>query len=89
MFTWSHFFLGIMLTIVGTVLLKFNYAFVGYTGRQDWIERYMGSGSTYLAYQIFAIVLTICGLLTATGLGGSVMGWILSPFQSIFHSLSG
>ncbi|MBW4061446.1 hypothetical protein HJC99_02655 [Candidatus Saccharibacteria bacterium] len=86
MFTWSHFFLGLFFVAVGTVLLKYNYSLVGYTGRQDWIERYAGYGSTYLIYQVFAIILTLAGLLLATGLGTPVLDWVLSPLRGVFQS---
>lgn len=72
---------GILAIIVGIFLLKYNYQLVGYTGRQDWIESKLGSGSTYLAYKLLALVIVIGGLLAVTGLGGSVLNWALSPLR--------
>ena len=86
MFSWSHLFVGLIVTAVGVLLLRYNFKIVGYTGRQDWIESKLGSGSTYFAYQIFAIIVTVGGLLYATGLGNGVLTWIFSPLQGIFGS---
>lgn len=89
MFTWSHFFTGVALSAIGAIFLKYNFKLVGYTGRQEWIESKLGSGSTYFAYQIFAIILTVGGLLYATGLGDGIMKVLLSPLQGIFNGFHG
>jgi hypothetical protein len=84
MFTWPHFFAGILLTAVGVALLRFNFQIVGYTGRQDWIESKMGSGSTYFVYQVFAIIITLGGLIYAAGFGDNVLNWLFSPLKGVF-----
>lgn len=78
-------FYGIIAVIVGTVLLKYNFKLANYTGRQDWIESKLGAGSTYFVYKLLAIVVVLGGLLAVTGLGGSVLNWVLSPFQHLLN----
>jgi hypothetical protein len=85
MFSLSHLFLGLIATAIGVLLLKYNYQLVGYTGRQAWIEDHLGAGTTYFVFQVFAIILAVAGLLYATGLGSSVLGFFLSPFKGIFQ----
>ena len=84
MFTWSHFFAGIVITAIGALFLRYNFRLVGYTGRQEWIERYLGSGSTYFVYQVFAVIVTLGGLVYAMGLGDNVATAIFSPLKGIF-----
>ena len=75
---------GLMAVGVGILLLKFNFQVVGFTGRQDWIESKLGSGSTYFAYKIFALMVIFGGSLYATGLGTPFFTWFLSPLTSLF-----
>ena len=84
MFSLAHLFYGIIAVAIGTLLLKYNYQLVGFTGRQDWIEDHLGSGTTYLAYKLFAIVIVLGGVAYATGLGDPVMRTLLSPLKSFF-----
>ena len=84
MFTLSHFFLGIFFIIIGVVMVKYNFKLVGITGRQDWIENVLGSGTTYLVFQVFAVGLVILGIALATGLGGNLGHLILDPLKSVF-----
>lgn len=76
---------GIIAIIIGTVMLKFNYQLVNLTGRQDWIESKLGSGTTYLAYKIFAVLVVLIGILVATGLGVPFENWALSPLKHVFN----
>ena len=85
MFTWSHFFVGLIAAALGTLALKFNFQLANLTGRQDWIESKLGSGSTYGVYKILAILIAIGGLIYAVGFGDTVLGWLLSPFGSFFN----
>jgi hypothetical protein len=76
---------GLLAIAVGTIMLKYNYQLVGLTGRQDWIERRLGSGSTYMAYKAFAVLLVLVGILFFTGLAGPVFNWALSPLKNLFN----
>jgi hypothetical protein len=87
MFTFSHFFLGLFFIVIGVIMVKYNFKLVGLTGRQDWIENVLGSGTTYLAFQVFAVGLVILGIVLATGLGGNLGHIILDPLKSLFPAL--
>lgn len=76
---------GFLLIVAGTLMLKFNFQLVGLTGRQDWIESKLGSGSTYLAFKVLAIIIVFAGILFVSGLGPSFFNWLLSPLKNIFH----
>lgn len=84
MFTLSHFLLGLFLIACGVVMVKFNFKLVGITGRQDWIEDKLGSGTTYLAYQIFAVTLVIIGITLVSGLSDNLFDTLLSPLNGLF-----
>lgn len=85
----SHLFIGIIFVVLGVILLRYNFKLVGYTGHQAWIEDHLGYGTTYLAYQVLAIVVLISGLLYATGLGNGVLDWLLTPFTNMLSGLRG
>ncbi len=80
-----RFVYGILAIAIGTILLKYNFRLVNYTGRQDWIESKLGSGSTYLAYKLFAVIIVVGGILAITGLGAGLLRWALSPFHQFFN----
>jgi len=84
MFTWSHFFIGIVVTALGVVALRYNYQLVGFTGRQDWIENKLGGGSTYWVLKLLALAVIIGGVLYASGFGDSVFNFLLSPLRGLF-----
>jgi len=87
MFTLSNFLLGIFLTVAGVVMVKYNFKLVGLTGRQDWIENVLGDGTTYMAFQVFAVALVLLGIALATGLGNNLGHLILDPIKSFFPAL--
>lgn len=76
---------GILAIIAGTLMLKYNYQLVNLTGRQDWIESKLGSGTTYFAYKLLAIFVVIMGILVVTGLATPFLLWLLSPLQHLFN----
>ena len=84
MFNLSHFLLGLFLIACGVVMMKFNFKLVDITGRQDWIEDKLGSGTTYLAYQVFAVSLIIIDITLVSRLGSTLFSVILSPFKRLF-----
>jgi hypothetical protein len=84
MFTFAHLIYGLIMIGLGIVGLKYNYQIVGFTGRQDWIESKLGSGSTYLGYKLFALLLIVIGFLLAVGLMNPVMNAIFGPLKGIF-----
>lgn len=84
MISLSHILYGLVAIALGIVMLRFNYQMVNMTGRQDWIESKLGSGSTYLAYKIFALAIIFFGILLIIGLGGSFFNWLFSPLRGLF-----
>ena len=84
MFSLNNLLFGLFLTIIGVIMVKYNFKLVGITGRQDWIENVLGSGTTYLVYQVFAVALTLFGIALATGLGDNVGRLLLNPLRSVF-----
>lgn len=85
MLTISGIIYGILAIVIGTLLLIYTFQIVGFTGNQDWIEKYLGAGSTYLAYKIFGIILVLGGILAATGLLHGILELVLSPLKGLFH----
>jgi hypothetical protein len=89
MFSLGGLLIGSGLIIIGVVTVKYTFQAVNLTGRQDWIEKYTGSGSTYGVYKIFGVILVLAGILTATGFGGNVMNFLLTPLYNLFAPLRG
>lgn len=79
MFSLNHILWGIVAIVIGVTAIKFNYQLVGFTGRQDWIESKLGSGSTYFAFKLLAILFIAFGILYATGLWEPVGRVLFSP----------
>lgn len=79
MFSLSHILWGIIAIFAGVIAIKFNYQLVGFTGRQDWIENKLGSGSTYFVFKLLSILVIAFGILYATGLWEPVGRVLFSP----------
>jgi len=86
MITVSGIVYGILAIGIGTLFLIYTFQIVGFTGRQDWIEQYLGSGTTYLAYKIFGLILVLTGILAAIGLLNGAIEFIFSPLKNLFHA---
>ncbi len=76
--------IGIIVTALGVVTLKYNYQLVNFTGNVDFAQRYLGGGGTYGFYKLLSITLVIGGLTYATGLGDPVLRWLLAPIVGFF-----
>lgn len=50
-------FIGFL--VLGLSLLYFAYPLYTITGRQDWIEKYLGSGGTISFYRLLGIAIVI------------------------------
>ena len=85
--SFSSFLIGLAMTVLGVGMVKYTFQVMNFTGRQDWIERYAGSGSTYGVFKIFGVALVIGGILFATGFGNDVLNFILSPLLNAFRPL--
>jgi hypothetical protein len=84
-FTLANFFWGLLAAGVGVLGVKYTFQVVGITGRQDWLERYTGQGTTYFMFKMFFLLIAIGGILFASGFGGGVMNFIFSPLRHIFQ----
>jgi hypothetical protein len=84
MFSIANIITGLIVVALGVVSLRFNYQLVGITGNQDWIENFLGGGSTYFVYKLFSVILIIAGLLYGTGLAQPFFSWLLSPLSGLF-----
>lgn len=89
MFSFAHLLIGLSMAGLGVVGVKWTYPIMNATGRQFWLEKYTGSGSTYGVYKIGSVLLIMFGILVATGFGDAVMNFLLSPLYHIFAPLSG
>lgn len=77
---------GTILIVIGVTTLKFNYQIVGITGRQDWIEDRLGSGSTYFIFKLFSIILITIALAYITGYAAPIARWLFSPLARVFNT---
>jgi hypothetical protein len=84
MFSFSHLLIGIGFVVAGILMVKYTFAIMNMTGRQEWIEKYTGGGTTYGIFKLFGIVLVLVGLLFATGFGNNLMEFLFSPLVHIF-----
>lgn len=75
------------MVVIGVLFVKYTFNITNMTGRQDWLEKYTGSGSTYGVYKIFGVLLVCVGILWATGFGTNVIDFVFSPLKSVFHPL--
>jgi len=81
----SNFLFGLFVIAIGVGLLRFNFKLTNSFSRSNWFERNLGSGSTYIVFQLVAVLAVILGVLIMFGLGDNVMEWIFSPIRGIFN----
>ena len=79
----SRLLISILLVVFGVLSLKYNFKLVGFTGRQDWIESKLGSGTTYFFFKMLSLLMIISGILYITGLGDPIVRWLLSPLANM------
>jgi hypothetical protein len=84
MFSLSHLLIGLLLAGIGGLGVVYTYPIMNFTGRQDWIERITGQGTTYFVMKMFFLAVALFGITYATGLGDNVLNWIFSPLRGIF-----
>ena len=84
MFTVKGLFIGIAMMGLGVLGVKYTFWLHNFTGPQNWLERYTGSGSTYGIYKILSGLLVLAGIMVATGFGGAVMNFIFAPLLNVF-----
>ena len=84
MFNLSHILIGLTMIGLGILMVKYTFQIANMTGKQDWIEKYTGAGSTYGVYKMFGVALVLSGILFATGFGGNLINFIFSPLKAVF-----
>jgi hypothetical protein len=89
MFSLTGLLVGLAMVGFGLLTLKYTFWLHNTTGPQSWIERYLGSGSTYGVYKILGVLLVIIGVLVGTGFGDNVMGFFFAPLVNIFRAGGG
>lgn len=83
--TFSSFLLGLFVIAAGVGLLRFNFKVTNSFSRYNWFEQHLGSGSTYMVFQLVSVLTVIMGILIMFGLGDDVVAWIFSPIRGIFN----
>jgi hypothetical protein len=84
MFTLGHLIFGVLAIGLGALTVKYTYQLVNFTGRQMWIEKYTGQGTTYGVFKIVGVLIIVGGILYATGFGTAVLEFIFSPLLKVF-----
>lgn len=71
---------GILLIAAGTFLVVKTEWFMNNFGRIAWFDMKLGAeGGSRLGYKLVGIILTVLGLILATGSGDNFMEWLLAP----------
>lgn len=73
--------LGILITAGGVALLKYNYQ-VTNSLPIGFAEQHMGSGGSYLAWKVLAILVVFIGLTVMFGVYDNILEWLVSPLTN-------
>jgi hypothetical protein len=84
MFTFGHLVTGLLLIVAGVLIVKYTFQLANMTGRLDWVESKLGSGSTYFVYKLLGLAVIVVGFLYATGLAVPFFTWLFGPLRSVF-----
>jgi len=83
--TIANFIYGLLVITAGVLMVKYNYRLTNLFGRNNFFERRLGSGSTYLVMQILAILTIIFGTLWAVSMHDNVVRWLVSPITNLLN----
>jgi hypothetical protein len=81
----SSILIGLLALGIGLAGVVYTFPIMNFTGRQEWLERYTGQGTTYFVYKFFFLAVALFGILYATGFGDDFLMWLLSPLQGVFQ----
>jgi hypothetical protein len=81
----GNIFIGLLAAGLGVLGVVYTFPIMNFTGRQQWLEKYTGQGTTYFVYKIVFLALALFGILYATGFGDDFLMWLLSPLKSVFQ----
>jgi hypothetical protein len=87
MFSLNNLIIGLVMTVLGVLMVKYTFWLANTTGAQGWLERFTGPGSTYGIYKIVGVLVAFIGLMIATGLGTPVAEFFFSPIKNMFTPL--
>lgn len=79
-----NFFFGMFIVAIGAAGIKYNGPIVHMFGQNNWFERKIGRGTTFLVYQLLAILVIIFGFLMMFSYHDNVMSILLSPLTELF-----
>lgn len=82
----GQFFIGLLFIIAGVLALKFNYRLTNSFSKNNIFEQKLGSGSTYLVFQIASVGAILWGIITMFGLGDNVLNFLLDPLLDILRT---
>lgn len=78
-----HFFLGLILIVIGAMITMKSEAMLNAWGRIQWFEEHLGvDGGSRLGYKLIGMLVTGIGILLVTGLYNGFMEGLLSPLIS-------
>ena len=80
-----NFIFGIVVVGLGLAGIKYNGPIVHMFGQNNWFERKLGQGATFLIYQFLAILVILFGFLMMFSFHDDVLDIIFSPLRDLFQ----
>jgi magnesium-transporting ATPase (P-type) len=81
----ANIFWGLILIAIGVLMLKFNFQLTRMFSNNNWFERNLGSGSTYIVMQMASVFIIFYAILLIFGLSDNFLSWLVSPLRSLFN----
>lgn len=78
-----NFFFGIIIVAAGAAGIKFNGPIVHMFGQNNWFERKLGQGTTFLVFQLLAILVILFGFTMMISLHDDLIGALLAPLDNL------
>jgi hypothetical protein len=76
------FFIGLILIILGTLGIKFNYQITNNLGTMESVERFLGPGRQYAFYKLLGILFIIVGFFVMFGVFNDILNFIFTPLRN-------
>lgn len=80
--------IGFAIIIWGVCMVRFTMPIMNFTGRQWWLERYVGAGMTFTAYKFIGVLLVVLGVLVGTGFGYDILAFLFSPLRNAIRNVA-
>ncbi len=81
----GNFIFGLIIAGIGIAAIKYNYQIVNTMGRLNWLENKLGPGTTYLAYQVFAVLTILFGFTMMISLHDNLLEFLLRPLTNLLN----